>query len=242
MLVQLVVIQITTFIFLVFIMRLLFHKRLDSAVKRLKELHQENLAREVQLKEEIEKAKKERLVQIEEGKKEAEEILEAAKKDIQRMRLDGETQARQRAEGIVHKGRENAEKIRRDLLSEIERRALDLSIQIMKYALSLRGKEFLQHQFIEEVIREIDGLPKDRFPAKAENIKIKTSCPLDDKERDDITSLLSRKIGVPVTLEEEIDEDLITGLIIQMDSLVIDGSLQNRLKKVIFYLKKEDGK
>ena len=211
---------------------------LDSALKRLKVLQQENLAKEAKLKEEIEKAQEQGRAQIEDSKRRAEEILEVAKKEAQRLSGSLEGEARREAERIVRGGREETDRLRRRLLAEIETKALNLSIQMIEYTFSSGGKEVLQRQFTEEIIGEIEGIEESKFSVKTENIKIRTACPLSEGQKEVIKKTLSGKLGMAVKLAEKIDEELIAGIIIQIDSLVIDGSLRNRLKKIILHLKK----
>ncbi len=237
MLIQLLVIQIVTFAALIFVLRFSLYKHLDGALKRLKVLHQENLDREAELKEELEKARQERLLEIERGKEEAGKIVEIAKKEAQRVRMSAQEEARQQAEQIIQKSKEEFEKLRRNLLAEMEVRALNLSLQILEHTFSPEGKEALHRQFIEEIIQELQGLEKSKFSVRTKNIKIKTSYPLDSKEKEAIRRILSEKVAMSVELEEQVDRELIIGLVIQIDSLIIDGSLQNRLRKVIPYLR-----
>ncbi|MBL7130554.1 MAG: F0F1 ATP synthase subunit delta [Candidatus Omnitrophica bacterium] len=239
MLIQLVVIQILTFIVLLFALRFLFHKNLDIALKRLRILEKENLAREAELKDEIKKAEQERLAQVEQGKKEAKEITESAKKEAERLRMNLEQEARRDAQQIVQKGKAEIDKLKRNLSEDIENKASNLSLQMIRHTFSSEGKEVLHHQFIDEVIRQIEEIDKSKFLTKTENIQVKTSYPLDNKEKAAIKEVLSKKLGMSVKLQEEIDSELIAGLLIQIDSLIIDGSLQNRLRKVIPYLKED---
>ena len=67
----------------------------------------------------------------------------------------------------------------------------------------------------------------------------RTSVRLTDQEKKAIKKILSAKLGRELSLEEKLDETLIVGLLIEIGSLIIDGSLRNRLKKAVRYLKKE---
>jgi len=234
-----IVLLVLVFIVIIFFMRLLFSKKLNFALKRLNTLHEDYLSKEAKLKEEIEKAKKEKNAEIERGRREAQEMIEVAKKESKNLRNNIEEEASREAARIVKKGKDEIEKLKRDFEADAENKAINLSVQMIEHTFSTEGKEALQRQFIEEIIKEIDSLPKDKFTVKRENIEIKTSYPLDDKERAQLKKVLSEKIGVAVKLEEKVDKELIMGLFIKIGALVIDGSLKNRLKRVIPDLKKK---
>lgn len=238
MLIPLLIIQVITFVFLIIVLKALFNKHLNAALIRLKGLHQENLARETELSKKIKEAQEQRRAQIEEGKKEAKQIIEVAKNEAVSLCSNTETDAQHKAERILQKGREEIEKAKKNIAADIESSALNLSVQMIQHTFSSQGKEALHRQFIEEIISEIEGLDKSKFTVKTKDIIVKTSYPLNDKEREEIKRVLSKKLGMAVEIEEKVDQELIIGLLVQIESLIIDGSLRNRLKRIIPYLKR----
>ena len=238
MTIPLLVIQVITFIFLIVVLKALFNKHLNVALTRLKGLHQENLARETELNKKIKEAEEQKRVQIEEAKKEAKQIIEVAKNEAEGLRSNIETDAQHRLKRILQKGKEEIEKANKNLATDIESNALNLSVQMIQHTFSSQGKEALHRQFIEEIISEIQELDDNKFTVKTKDVTVKTSYPLNDKEREDIKKVLSKKLEVAVEVEEKVDEELIVGLLIQIESLIIDGSLRNRLKRIIPHLKR----
>jgi F0F1-type ATP synthase delta subunit len=59
-----------------------------------------------------------------------------------------------------------------------------------------------------------------------------------DKQKSTIQDILFDKTTYKAEFEEKIDEAIISGLVIDLGSLVLDGSLSNKLRKIIPYLKK----
>ncbi|MEO0367478.1 MAG: F0F1 ATP synthase subunit delta [Pseudomonadota bacterium] len=64
------------------------------------------------------------------------------------------------------------------------------------------------------------------------NAEVITAFGLSDQQRKDLAAALQQRLGVKVTLEEQIDESLVGGAIVKAGDLVIDGSAQGRLEKL----------
>lgn len=237
MFLQLIALQIVTFIAIAIFLKVIFSRHLNSALKRLKALQDEASLRENQLAEELEGAKKDRLDEIEKGKKEAKAIVDQAKKDIEAFRTNADEDARQQGKKIFAHGQEELEKIKARMISEVETRSLQMAVDLISYTFSQKGKEDLQHQFIDELIGEIAHIEKNKFSVKTNKAHILTSFQLTEKEKDKLKKVLSEKMGSSVTIAEEIKPELITGLVIQLDALEIDGSLKNRLRKALPLIK-----
>ncbi|MCK9604731.1 MAG: F0F1 ATP synthase subunit delta [Candidatus Omnitrophica bacterium] len=238
MLIQLIVIQILTFLGLIFGLKFLFSRHLNSAIKRLNELQEEALVKEAEVRKELERAQEERAAEVEKGKEEARRIVEEAKKEAEGLRLKIETDAKSESNKIVEFGQGELEKLKENLLQNVNEQALNLAIELINYAFTQKGKVDLQHELMQELISEIGSLAKEKFSiTPTSKFKIISSVKLSSEEKKHVENILSEKVGRQVSLEEEIDPGLITGFIIQIDELVIDGSLKNKLNKLIPYLK-----
>jgi len=236
-LVQLILVQVSFILVIIFVLKLIFSRHLNAALRRLKNLHEEALIKEAQLKEELEKAKQERLAEVEKGKQQAKRIIEEAKREAEALGSTLEGHAKEDAQKILTRGKEELEKLKLNLLSEIEAEAVNLSTEMIRYTFSEEGKENLQHQLIDEIIQEIRNIDKDRFNVDTDRVKVTSCFPLTEKEKQDLEKVLAGKKNSKFFIQEQIDKDLITGLVVEMGALVIDGSLKSKLQKVIPYLK-----
>lgn len=237
MLIPLLIVQIVTFLAIVLVLRALFYRNLKSALNRLNTLHEENLVKEGQLQEELERSSQERQVTFEKSNAEAKEIIEKTKKESDKLRVNLEEEARQEAKKIIEHAEELAEKSRQGIMAEVKKQALELSAQMIKFTFTSQGKENLQHLLSDEVISEIASLGKDKFTVTTNKVKVTSAFSLTEAERRNLTKILSEKLGSPVALEEHIDPELITGLVLEIGALLIDGSLKNRLFRAMVYLK-----
>jgi len=240
MLIQLLLIQFTTFIILILVLRVLFYRHLNSALKRLRELQEEALAKEANIKDELNRLKLVKLAEVEKGKLEAKRIMENAKKQAEVLRVKLEEDAKQESQKIITLGKEMVEKSQKSLAANIEMRALNLAQEMIKYTFSEKGIEFLQHLLMDELITEIENLDKEKVSVKSGRVKVVSSAALSEEEKARLKKTLSSNLGYELVIEETIDPALVTGLVIQIGEFVIDGSLSNKLKKAIPYIKLVD--
>ena len=126
--------------------------------------------------------------------------------------------------------------MRDELFSQYEQEALELSIQMLKAAFTKQGNEVLQHHLIQELLDEIKNLESDRFIVKSKQVKVQSAFALSAEEKDTLTRILSEKLALGVELEEALNPEIIAGLIINAGPLTIDGSLRNKLAKIVPYL------
>ncbi len=237
MLIQLLILQFITFIGIIFLLRFLFARNLKSALERLNILHEENLAKEEELKEELRRAKEESQVQIQQGKDEAELIVEEAGKEAQRIRMNMEGQAKQQAEKIISDGRLEVEKLKVSVIKDIQAQSVELASRMIAELLTETDKIALQYEFANGIIAEISRLPKEQFNVQGNQVKVVSSFLLLDRQRDAIKRVLAEKIGKEIELNEQIDPQLIGGLTVELGGLVIDGTLKNKLQRIIPHLK-----
>ncbi len=236
MLTQLLIIQAVTFIGLIIVLRMIFYRQLKTALDRLKRLHEENLAREEQLKAEIEATKQEREVELAKARDKAAEIVKDAKDKAEKSGLDVEAQAKEQAAKIVEKAKLEVSRMRDELFAQYEQEALELSIQMLKAAFTKQGTEVLQHHLIQELLEEIKNLESDRFIVKSKLVKVQSAFPLTPEEKNGLIGMFSQKLSLAVELEETVNPEIIAGLVINAGPVTIDGSVRNKLAKIVPYL------
>ncbi len=238
MLIQLLILQLITFAGIIFLLRFMFARNLKSALDRLNILHEENLAKEEQLKDELRRAGEETQAQIQQGRDEGALIIEEASKEARRVSANMEEKAKQRAEKIISDGRLEAEKLKISVIKDIQAQSIELASRMIAQLLTETDKIALQYEFANGIIEEISRLPKEQFNLQDNQmVKITSSFPLLDRQKDEIRRVLKQKIGKEVELKEQIDLSMIGGLTAELGGMVIDGTLKSKLQRIIPHLK-----
>ena len=228
---QIMLMQGGMFLGLIVALRLLFARHLRAAMVRLQDLQEEALVKEAQLKEELHRAQTERAAEVEKGRQEAKLIMEAAARQAETGRATAEAQARQERQKLLDGGRAELAKLRVTLGAELEQRALQLALEILGDTLTREGKDALQHALMAEILDELAGVARDRFAVPVETAAVTSSVPLTAPERARLQQLLTDKVGRAVALTESVDPALVSGLVVRVGALVIDGSFRNTLRK-----------
>ncbi len=237
MLIQLLVIQVITFVGIIFLLRFIFSRHLKSALSRLNSLHEENLAKEEELNEELRRAKEESQAQIQQGKAEAEQIMEEAIKEANRMRLNMEEQAKKLVEKIISDGKADVEKLKVSVVKDIQAQSVELASRMIAELLTDTDKIALQYELANEIISEISRLGREQFNMPSPQVTVTSSFPLLQRQAVELKKVLADKIGQPVELSEKIDVKLIGGLTVETGGMLIDGTLKNKLQRIVARLK-----
>ena len=239
MLLNLLIIQTITFVGIFFLLRFLFSRHLNDALARLNTLHEENLVKEQELREELKRAKEEGDAEIKRAKEEANLIIEEAHNEGVKFRMNLEDQAKIQVAKIISDGNIEVGRFKEKYMKEAESHSLDLAMKLVEQLLSEKDKESLQQEFISEIILEITKLSKDQFNVSSDRVRVSSSQNLRSDQKENLQQVLKEKTGKEMIFEEILKKDLIGGLIIEIGGLVIDGTLKNKLERILPYFRKK---
>lgn len=236
---QLISIQVVTFILIVLFLRLLFHTHIGRALRRLQKLSQENLVKRNALRKELEMAKKEIEGEIERGRREAESIKEQAANEAEKNRQDVLARVKKEAKRLINEAIRDAQRKKVELTLEMQRKAVHLATDMVKRIFTEQGRENLHIQLIDEVIAEIEGIEKEKLKINGSQAEVIYAFSLPDEQKKRLKKVLDSKLNKKIVLAEKKDEEIIAGLIIKLRGVVIDGSVKNRIKKILSAMKKD---
>ncbi|MCP4651361.1 MAG: hypothetical protein GY853_14945 [PVC group bacterium] len=232
MAIHLLIIQVVIFIVIIGVLRFVFYRHLNTALKKLKELNEESRQKESLLRDELERAKREKEAEIEKGRNEAAKIVKSAETASEILRRNKEDTGRVEAERIIKESQEEVERIKRKVRMQAETEALELAVQMVEYTLTEQIKGQIHTKLIGEIIEQVEKIAPEKIPVKNKKIKIISTQALTKLEKDKLKNILSSKIGLDIEIEEEVNPIIVGGIIIQIGVFVIDGSLKNKLRNV----------
>ncbi len=234
---QLIVIQVITFAILVFLLRQFLYKQNSQALARLQQLYQENLKREEDLKNAQEAADKELKAKIAQHNEEIRKLKAAGEVDVQKMHEEVLAKAKGEADKIVAEAEGKRERIKASLVSEMEEKALVLAFDIIGHIFTDQVAQGIHHQLTNEFIEEIKNSDGERMQLNVETAEIAAPYPLTQVQEENLKNILSAKVGRPVSIRGTIDQEIVAGMVVRLENLVLDGSLKNKLKGTLAYVR-----
>jgi F-type H+-transporting ATPase subunit b len=230
---QMVLIQIATFVLIVFALRGLLYSHISRALQKLHMLNQQNMAKEKALKEELARAKVQAEGEISRGKAEAEAIKE---------KLKGESE--KEADNLIENARKESKRIIDEALRESQRRVKEaedlmyeksayLAADIIKYIFTQAGQENLQKQLVDELVDELERIPGEKIKIEKACVDVVCAFEIGDKQKQRLSEILKKKTGADISINMRTDENIVAGMILRSGGFVIDGSVSNKLKKAL---------
>jgi F0F1-type ATP synthase membrane subunit b/b' len=232
LIVSLVMLLLVFFAAMFFLFKRLMDQNVVQATQHLDEMNQEFVEKEKTLEKEMEEARLK-----------AEQMITSAKQDAEKLKFEIVAHAEKEAEGIVaqarHQGEEivqQADKSRSQLLSEIDERiakgAVLKACELIESTLPEEFKKVVHVHWLDDLIDNGFGrLSGMHVPQDTGEIKVTSAYPLTDAQRQKLTQRLCEVLGRQVEVKEELNPHTIAGVVITVGSLVLDGSLKNKIQE-----------
>jgi len=229
---SLILFQLVVFAALVIVLKRVLTKNIISATSHLDELNQEYLKKEEDLKR-----------RLDEAAQKAGEIVRKAEEEAQILRKNTAEAAKTESENTILQAKAKADEImkqadksRQTLLTEMEQRitvgAIDKAAQLIQDTLPAKLRQDAHAQWITDLMEEGLGQLKNvRVEQDAREIKVVSAFPLDDETRKALSKKLKSILHIDLPIKEEVDAQVVAGIVIHIGSLVLDGSLKNRIQE-----------
>lgn len=233
-LLQLVILQILIFGGLIFALRSILTKNISSATTHLDEMNSEFIKREEEIKKRQEEA--ENLLQdaINKAKDEADRIRLEAEKEVQAQKEKMMEEAHLVSEEIIQKAQKSKEMMTDELRQALERKILMHVGDLMSKMYPEAIREKLHRLWLEDLLNgplnELGGL---NISPDIQEARIISAFELTADERRALEKKLSQSLGRKISLKEEMNQELLGGIVVVLGSAELDGSISNRIRQLI---------
>ncbi len=118
-----------------------------------------------------------------------------------------------------------------ELEQKISERAIVKAQELLQEVLPEDFRKEVHARWVSDIIansfQELDRL---RVPQGLSEVKVVCAFSLNDEEKSSLKLKLKEKLGFEVKLQEETDPSLICGLVVNIGSLILDGSLKFKIQ------------
>ncbi len=229
--VSMVVIVVVSFLGMVKFLQKFFNREVTSATSHLDTLIAETEAKETEVKKQYDEAKRQSLEIISNAQKDGalqkENVLKVAAEE--KAKILNEAYAR--ADEVI----KQADNARLALLAELEQKISEKAV--------IKAQELLQKVLPEDFRKTVHGcwvndvitnsfqeLDRLRIPQGLSEVKVIGAFSLTEEEKANLKSKIEEKLGFEIKLQEETDPGLICGLVVNIGSLILDGSLKFKIQ------------
>jgi F0F1-type ATP synthase delta subunit len=228
--IPLIILLVLVFIVMIAVFQRIMKQNVVLATKHLDQMNQDYSRKEQEIDQQLEETRQKCHSMLSKAQEEAQSLKEKIINEAGIERDRTIEQARKHSEEII----KQADSSRKMLLSEINDRiskeAADKACELLQNTLPEQIKRDVHLHWLEELIAsDYSHLERLRIPKDAQEIKIVSAFELTDAQRRSLYKRLKDAIGKDMDTKEEVDPKIVSGVIIYIGSLVLDGSLKNKL-------------
>lgn len=234
-----VVAQIIIFAVIIIVLKRLIFQDTTSAINRINKLDSMNREKEKILAEKLDETEK----FLEKRKKELEEEEKLLKQEAQRaanqLQEDIVKNAKAEAEDIIKKAQASKEKMRVDAMIEAEAKITDICRELLGRVLSRIVQAQMNDQLVQEFLADLEQADLGKVGKGVTQVDIVAGRSLSDESQKIIARILENKLGHKVTVGVKEDHALLGGLLMQFGTMIVDGSLAERIREAADQMKEE---
>lgn len=235
---NIVVAQLAAFAVIVIVLKRILLSDTMNAVKRMREVEGELARKEEAARRKVEDGERELARRGQEGRDEVERSREEMIKQVEKQRQGVLEEANAERERIVREAKQSEDRIRRELLQDLDEKAVSFASGMVEMVFGQAMTKSLHRRFLDELIAALEELDEATISVDPSQVEFRAGQPLEEDQRKRIAELLATKFSVTHPFEEKVEPELLSGLVIRLGDLEIDGTLKSRLREAADELRK----
>ena len=235
LIISLILFEVLIFFGLIYMLRNIMSKNVTVATKHLEGMSQEYTKKEKEV---------ERL--LEEARQKSQEMLAKSEADSQAQRLEiikaAEDQknktlaaAQVRVDEMIQQADRASKALLAQMNKKVEESAKAQAIELLKNALPEELRMEIHKRWVGDLIAgNLQQLEHLRVAEGVKEARVLSAFTLSAEEREALNARIKEKLGYSLELKEELDPEIISGMVVKIGSLVLDGSLKSKIQEAAY--------
>ena len=235
LIVSLILFLIIIFLGLIFILRGIMAKNVILATKHLEDLSQDYARKEKEISARLEEVKQKSQESLARAQEDAEKQKAQIVKESQEEKAQTISAAQQKADEMIQQADRACKALLEDIEQKIEEKAIQQAVQLLQQVLPERIRQEIHLRWLEDLVSgSFQQLERLRLTEGIRQARVVSAFTLSASQREALNSKLKEKLGYSVELKEELDANVIAGLVVNIGNLVFDGSLRSEIQKIAY--------
>lgn len=232
LIISMVVMMVVIFGGLILVLRKMLSQNVNLATRHLEDLNDDYVKKEADLKRQLEDVRQKAEEIVRKAQEEAAQVKAQLLKDAEAQKAKLLQETHTQAEELMQQADKSRQLLLDDIKDRIAKEAVDKACELIEETLPEQLKLKAHQHWIEELMESgFAQFERLKIPEDIHEVKITSAFPFSEVERKSLTRKLKEALNKDVTLKEEVNPRVVAGFIIQIGSLVLDGSLKNKIQE-----------
>ena len=234
LLLQIIILMVLIFGGLLFVLHHILTKNISTATSHLDELNAEFAKREEEVKKRQEEADKYYNDMVAKAKDEVDRLRQEA--DAQRTQERDKVleEARVQSEQVIEKAQKTSQMLTNEVRQELEARIISKIREMLLEVFPEHIRREVHRLWVADLLNDgLSGLKSMRVSDDVNEVRLASAFALTPAEKTALAKKFKEQLGRDVVFKEEVDPGLIAGVLVTIGSLILDGTIANKVGKVV---------
>jgi len=231
--VSMIAVIVLIMIIMIVVMSRVMKSQVTTATSHLDELTGEYTKKEADVRKQLEDVKRQSQEILTNAQKEAQAQKDLLEKQMMEEKAKVLAEAHNQANEVIKQADNARLALLADMDKKVDEKAVVKAVELLCSAIPESVRRDMHQSWFEGLLTSsYENLDRLNIPAGLNEVKIVSAFGLSDDQRRRLKDKLQAKLGFEVTLTEELDPSIISGLVVSIGSLFLDGSLKFKIEEV----------
>ncbi|MBI5872535.1 MAG: F0F1 ATP synthase subunit delta [Candidatus Omnitrophica bacterium] len=234
LLLQIIILMVFIFGGLLFVLHHILTKNISTATTHLDQLNSDYQRREEDIKKRQAEAENHYEEMIAKAKDEADKTKQEADAMVKAQKDKVLEEARVTSEQIIQKAEKTKQMLTNELRQEMEAKITSRIREVIQSVFPKHIQQELHELWLADLLdSSLSHLSQQNIPQDTAEVKVVSAFALTASQRQALLKKFKEQLGRDFSFKEEVDPALVGGVLLTMGSLVLDGTIANKITQKI---------